>query len=239
MNLEIKKLKRTGYFSIFLLGGLLSAAVPVINMAARSELYTSLSGNPVTILLDANWQMMAMLNILVCICGTCIMYHTEYADNGFQKMDVLPIRTGKLFLHKFVIAALSGLAVIVIETVSLSLCILHWFPEYDLTVAELAQTAGFAVILMLPTIILMLVIASACKNMWISLGIGVILIFTLNIFPGDHLVLNLCPFSSPYQILDTVRENSQLAIFTGTCAIETVFFGLIELIYLKFRRCFA
>lgn len=239
MNLEIKKLKRTGYFPIFLLGGLLSAAVPVINMAARSETYTSLSGNPVTILLDANWQMMAMLNILVCICDTCIMYHTEYADNGFQKMEVLPICAGKLFLHKFVIAALSVLVAIVIETASLMFCILHWFPEYDPTLTELAQNTGFAVILMLPTLILMLFIASACKNMWISLGIGVILVFTLNIFPGDHLVLNLCPFSSPYQILDTIRENSQLTIFTGICAIETVFFGLIELIYLKLGRCFA
>ena len=30
--------------------------------------------------MDANWQMMAMLNILVCICGACMMFHTEYAD---------------------------------------------------------------------------------------------------------------------------------------------------------------
>ena len=83
--LETKKLKRTGYLIAFPAGGLLAAAFPLVNMLVRPEAFTSLPGSPLAVLLDANWQMMAMLNILVSICGACIMYHTEYADNGAQK----------------------------------------------------------------------------------------------------------------------------------------------------------
>ena len=101
LGLEIKKLKRTGYFPAFLAGGLLASAFPLVNMMIRAETFTALPGEPFIILMDANWQMMAMLNILVSICGACMMYHTEYADNGAQKMDVLPVGTGHLFIIKF------------------------------------------------------------------------------------------------------------------------------------------
>ena len=90
--IECEKLKRTGYFTAFLAGGFLAAAFPVVYKMVKAEEMTSLSGNPMDILMAANWQMMDMLNILISICGACMMYHTEYADNGMQKMSVLPIR---------------------------------------------------------------------------------------------------------------------------------------------------
>lgn len=80
--IESKKLKRTGYLPAFLAGGFLAAAFPVVYMMVKAEEMTALSGNPINILMSANWQMMAMLNILISICGACMMYHTEYADNG-------------------------------------------------------------------------------------------------------------------------------------------------------------
>lgn len=84
----------------------------------------------------------------------------------------------------------------------------------------------------------MLVIASACKNMWVSLGIGVILVFTLSILPQDNTVLSLFPFSSPYQTLAAATENSRTTLFLSVCGVETVLFGIVEMIYLKVRRCF-
>lgn len=237
LALETKKLKRTGYFPAFLAGGLLASAFPLVNMLVRSETFTALPGNPFSILMDANWQMMAMLNILVCICGACMMYHTEYADNGVQKMDVLPIRTGNLFLMKFVIAALVLALMVVLETAVLALCALYWFPSYELDVLELLKSAGFQWFVTLPTVMLMLVFASACKNMWVSLGIGVILVFTMSIFPQDNLILSLCPFSSPYQTLAMAAESSRVPLFIGVCAAEVVAFGLLELVYQKVRRC--
>lgn len=237
LGLEIKKLKRTGYFPAFLAGGMLASAFPLVNMLARSETFTALPGEPFSILMDANWQMTAMLNILISICGACMMYHTEYADNGAQKMDMLPVQAGKLFCMKFVIAALALGVMILLETGALAGCAAYWFPAYQFDMLNLLKGAGFQWLVTLPTVMLMLVIASACKNMWVSLGIGVILVFTLSIFPQDHLVLSLFPFSSPYQMFFQAAENNRLLLFSGACAAETVVFGLLELVYQKVRRC--
>ena len=237
LRLETKKLKRTRYFPAFLAGGLLAAAFPLINMLVRSESFTALPGEPFTILMDANWQLMAMLNILVCICGACMMYHTEYADNGAQKMDVLPVRAGKLFLTKFVVNALALALMIILETAALTWCAVHWFSGYEFDALELLQGAGFQWFVTLPTVMLMLVIASACKNMWVSLGIGVVLVFTMCIFPQDNLILSLCPFSSPYQTLAMAAESSRVPLFLGVCAAEVVVLGLLGLVYQKIRRC--
>ena len=67
LSLECLKLKRTGFFPAILPGGVLSSMIPAVNMAVRSGTFTSLPGNPLVILLNANWQLMAMLNLLVDI----------------------------------------------------------------------------------------------------------------------------------------------------------------------------
>lgn len=103
---RIQKAEAHRLSSCFLAGGFLAAAFPVVYMMVKAEEMTALAGNPINILMSANWQMMAMLNILISICGACMMYHTEYADNGMQKMSVLPIRQGSMFFGKFLIAAL-------------------------------------------------------------------------------------------------------------------------------------
>ena len=237
LSLETKKLKRTGYLPAFLGGGLLASAFPLVNILVRPETFTSLPGKPFDLLMDANWQMMAMLNILISICGACMMYHTEYADNGAQKMEVLPIRSGSMFAGKFVIAVLVLAAMIIIETAVLAGCAVYWFPAYELDFLELAKSAGFQLVVTLPTVMLILVIASVCTNMWISLGIGVILVFTFSILPQDNVVLSLCPFSSPYQTLAMAAENSRVSLFLGICAAETVVFGSLEFLYQRIRRC--
>ena len=95
-------------------------------------------------------------------------------------------------------------------------CAKYWFPSYVFDLTEILKTAGFQIIVTLPTVMLMLVIASACKNMWVSLGIGVILVF----------------------MLSAAVENSRTTLFLAVCGIETVVFGITEVLYLKVRRCF-
>ena len=150
--IESKKLKRTGYLPAFLAGGFLAAAFPVVYMMVKAEEMTALAGNPINILMSANWQMMAMLNILISICGACMMYHTEYADNGMQKMSVLPIRQGSMFFGKFLIAALVLSAMVVIEMSVLVGCAKYWFPSYVFDLTEILKTAGFQIIVTLPTV---------------------------------------------------------------------------------------
>ena len=266
--LECRKLKRTGIIPAFLAGGLLSAAVPIINMAARSSSYTSLSGDPLTILLDSNWQMMAMLNILTLICTSCMMYHSEYADNGIQKMDVLPVRPFGMFLGKAFITALSLAVMILLEMASFALCMDHWFSGPDASSAifaipgasgtdfpvsgvsdpgasfaglafSLLKAGGFQFLILLPTALLMLLIASACRNIWISLGIGVICVFALMILPQDSLILNLIPFHTPYLTFPAVLQEEQIALFLFACTAETLLFAFAESLFLKVRRCFS
>lgn len=239
IQIEFKKIRRTGYFPAFIAGALLACAFPVINMAARSTTFTSLKGSPVTILFDADWQMMSMLNILLIVCGACMMYHTEYADHGMQKMEMLPVRPEGLFLGKFLITAMISALVVLLEVLTIIGCALRWFPHYRPDPAELICNLGFELMVLLPTIMLMLVIASACQNMWISLGIGVILVFILSILPHTNLLFSLCPFSSPYQLFEAVHTEGRMTLFAVICAAETIIFGMIECIYLKIRRYYS
>lgn len=237
--LETRKLKRTGYLPAFLGAGILSGAFPVINMLVRSETFITLSGDPFGILMDANWQMMAMLNILITICGACIMYHTEYAGNGSQKMDTLPVKPIRLFFCKFLIASGILSIMILLEIVAITGCAFYWFSDFTIDFATVIKNAGFQWLVCLPTVMLMLLISSMCKNMWVSLGIGVILVFTLSILPQDNFVLSLFPFSSPYQRLDMAAENHHTVLFCIACMTQTMLFYMGEALYLKVRRCFA
>lgn len=233
--LEQQKLKRTGFFPAFPAGGALAAAFPVAMMAVRSSQYTAQPGNPLDILLNSCWQMMAMLNILLTVCGACIIYHTEYADHGFQKMDTLPICSVRLFLGKLGCLLLALAAAILIEALTLAGCIGYWFVDFPVLPAEIAVRMGCEFLLMLPTVMLMLLVASACRNMWISLGIGVILTFLVSVFPSQHTVLSLCPFITPYRIL----SEDILFFYLSACGIETVVLGIGELILLKIRRAIS
>ncbi|HBA48997.1 MAG TPA: ABC transporter permease [Lachnospiraceae bacterium] len=233
VKIELRKLKRTGYVPVFLVGTAAASAFPVIDMAARNEAYISQSGNPFVILLNADWQMMAMINILLAVCGACIMYHTEYAQNGAQKMALLPIRPEKPFWGKAFIAAAISALMLPVELLTVAGCASFWFSDYKPEPLELLENWGFSFLMLLPTIMLMLAISSMCRNMWISLGIGVILVFTLSIFPQDILFFRLCPFSAPYQILETVRTEGYPTLFSGVCIAEAACFGASEHIYLK------
>lgn len=234
--LEAKKLKRSGYLPAFLACGLLAAAFPLMNMLIRAKAFTSLTGEPFNILMNANWQMLSIINILIIICGACTMYYNEYADNAIQKMEVLPIHPVSMFLGKFSIAGLVLSAMVLIETVVLVGCAFHWFPAFEFNLIEAVKSTGFQIAVTLPTLMLMLVIASVCKNMWVSLGIGVILVFTLSILSQESLILSLLPFSSPYQTLATALENGHAALYLGVCGIETIVFGIAELVFQKIRR---
>ena len=110
MNVEYMKIKRSGFVPLALGSGILAAAFPVLNMAVRPERYLNLPGSPVEILMQANWSLMAMLNVLLVVAGACLLYHIEYADNGMQKMESLPVREGSLFFGKNILMALMVLA---------------------------------------------------------------------------------------------------------------------------------
>ena len=96
---EYKKCRRSGLFPVFLAGGLLAAAVPAMNMFFRSELYLHRPQTPLTILLEANWQMMGMLNLFLVLAGASVLYHMEFADRAFLRMET-PVSYTHLDVYK-------------------------------------------------------------------------------------------------------------------------------------------
>lgn len=275
--LECKKMKRTGLVPAFFCGGLLAAAVPVLNMAFRSEMYLGLEAPPIQILMDANWQMMSMLNILLITAGACLMYHTEYADNAIQRICTLPAKESRLFFGKSAFLVLMCAVILAVEAAGMAFCIFHWFGHSggsgsalsaglgnapsgglgnalsgvfgDIASGGLGNIAsaglgsvlnnfGYAFLLMLPAVFGALWIASACRNLWVSLGIGVVCIFTATLLPVKSFVLSLFPFAMPFQILaDTVPQTARR--FMIAAAAELLVIAIGELIFLKLRRSFT
>ena len=228
---ESKKLKRTGFIATFLGGGILASLIPILNMAVRSENFTGLSERPLKILLDANWQMMAMLNMLLVVVGACMMYHTEYADNAMQKMRTLSMKESTMFFGKFILLAGMSAVAFTLEAAAVSFCTVHWFSADADFFMELLKNYGYMLLLIIPSAACSLVIASACKNMWVSLGIGVICIFTATMISNRNFTLSLFPFALPFQ---TLSEDA--ARYCIAACIEMTAAGAAELVYLKGRR---
>ena len=120
--LEIKKLKRTGFFPAFLIGAILAASFPIINIAVRPENFINQNLPALDILMNANWQMISMLNMFFLVIGSCIIYHTEFADHAMQKMEALPQPIGKLFINKTLILIGSIIFALIIEAASFIFC---------------------------------------------------------------------------------------------------------------------
>ena len=231
--IESKKLKRTGYLPAFLAGGFLAAAFPVVYMMVKAEEMTSLSGNPLEILMSANWQMMAMLNVLSTLCAACLMFHAEYAGNALDKLEVLPVHVFSLYLGKAVLAVFMLAVMTAVEFVSLHLCARHWFGE-SVDTARLLSLAGYALAAGIPTLLASLAVAAACRNMWVSLGIGLTLVFTLSVFPQDNAVIRLLPYATPY----TTALEGQVTTVLIACAAESAVLLSLGPAILKARRRF-
>ena len=234
---EWTKIKRTGFLPALLSGALLGAAIPAVNMAVRSGLYTGLPGSPLQILLEANWQLTAMINLLLLSVGACILYHIEYEENAMQKMRSLPVRESCLFFGKLLILLLMTALILAIEAFFYSFCAVFWFPEYEALPFELLTAFGRFYLSMLPAVSAALTIASVFQNMWISLGTHVLCIFTATMLPGNSSVLALFPFSLPFQL--SSRQPWSFSFFLIVTVVECTFFLLAELSYLKYRRSFV
>lgn len=235
--LECKKIKRTGFASAFIAGGILAAAFPAVNMAVRSERYLDQPGNPIQILLDANWQVMTMLNVLLVVAGACLLYHTEYADNAMQKMKSLPIRESSVFLGKAVLTTFMSLFVLVIEAGAVAFCTWHWFETGEGFFRELCKYFGYSFLLMLPCMILSLLISEACRNMWVSLGVGVVCVFTATMLPTTNFALSLFPHAMPFQVLASA-DTAQTMRYICAAITELAVLFLAQLLSVKVRRWF-
>lgn len=239
--LEWRKVRRTGFLPAFVGGGILAALVPVFNMIFREERYLGIfreqRRDPLWILLDANWQMMAMLNLFLVLVGACMLYALEYADQALRKMAVLPSRKSSMLFGKWAVLFIGLLSAVALETFSLGFCAEHWFGPQAADTAGLLKHFGTALLLLLPASILMLGISSACGNMWITLGIGLVGIFVPIAAGSGNSVLMLFPFSMPLRFFCGMSDAVWHRLMWGAGA-ETVLFAAAATIYQNIRRNF-
>lgn len=236
LPLECKKMKRTGFYPAFIVGGILASCLPVINMAVRAEMFTKLQQPPLEILLDANWSMMSMLNILLIIAGACIMYHTEHSGNALQKMQSLPIRESHIFFSKFLLMTGMSILILTIEALTLFVCCLHWFGMDDNLYQTIFKMFGLFLALLLPAIWASLAISSMFQNMWLSLGVGVICVFIANMSAtAKSFILQIFPFALPFQTLIGVEAETVTKFLTAV-SFEIIIGGCIELVFLRIRK---
>ena len=237
LALEMKKTKRTGLIPAFLAGALATSAFPVLNIAFRTELFTSQDLPPVDILLQGNWDMLATFHSFLAILGACILYHTEFANRAIEKLYMLPVSQGKVFFCKNLLLLLLFFPVFLIEDGFLLFCGWHWFPGKDPGVEVLLGNTAFSLASILPALLLSTLIASLAKNMWISLGIGVIGMFLGQISVSyDALFSKVYTFCLPYRCLTSSGRAEDIYQILGICAAETIIFALIKLFLIKIRR---
>ena len=230
--MELKKLKRTGFFPTIIFGALLGASIPILNMIIRTDVYVNMNGSPLKILLDANWQLMGLINLLIIIIGACVIYNVEFTDNAIQKMEMLPIKLSTIFIKKTMILIASMVLVVIMEFLSISICSFHWFSITNNYIFEIMKFTGISILFLLPVIILMTGISSTCKNIWISLGIGIICIFMAMAVQSSFEIF---PFVLPFKVAIDF-EKSKLFNFIAISLGEVVLFYILEFIYLKVRR---
>ena len=241
LKLELKKLRRTGIVLFILAAAAAAALFPVINMAARSEMFVHQRDTPLNILLDANWQLMAMINLLFLLCAASLIFHTEFADNAASKMDALPISAPRMFLGKLTILVLAAGISLLIEFASLAFCLARWYGQTLFSPEVLIlmlKNLAFSWALLLPSCTLLLVIASIFRNMWISLGIGVIGIFTATMIPSFSSLkaLTLFPLALPFQSLGDGALAPGAARLLLAALMETIVFLAGEIIFIHLRR---
>ena len=187
--------------------------------------------------MEANWQMMSMLNILLVTAGACLMYHTEYADNAIQRICTLPAKESRLFFGKSAFLFLMCAVILAVEAAGMAFCIFHWFGHFG-GLWSVFKSFGYAFLLMLPAVFGSLWIASACRNLWVSLGIGVVCIFTATLLPVKSFALSLFFFAMPFQILaDTPPQAARRFMIAAVAELLVIAAG--ELIFLKLRRSFT
>ena len=93
---------------------------------------------------------------------------------------------------------------------------------------------GFAALLTLPTLLFMLLVASACQSMWVSLGIGVIFMSMGTVLPEGPFLLTLVPFVTPFR--DLASAGSDWTAYAASSGAELLLFGLIACIFIRIRR---
>lgn len=124
-----------------------------------------------------------MLNVLLVVMCACIIYNSGYEDNAIQKMRMLPVHESNMYFGKPALIILMCMTVLLIESCGIVFRIDYWFKGNSAVWDLLLKSFMYEMVLIIPSVLFSLFIASAFKNMWTSLGTGVICVFMATMLP--------------------------------------------------------
>ena len=127
------------------------------------------------------------------------------------------------------------IVVLIFEATAIVFSTVHWFDVTSDFGIELLKTFGYAFMLMLPAVLASLLIASLCKNMWVSLGIGIICVFMATMLPTNNFILSVFPFALPFQMFTGAAVNTVRNMMIAS-VVETSVIAIVEVLLLKVRR---
>lgn len=235
-SIEIKKLKGTFLFGTFIMGGLFSAAIIIANLYYRHEGLFLRYGKSISAVVVPNWNTVALVNIMMIIIGSAILYHVEYENNAILKMNTLPINTRKLFYSKFLILMLMFIVVSLIEFLAFYICIKAYLPKV-LWLEKLGRLYLYSYILIMPAASFMVLISSIFKNMWTTVGIGVMgIMISIVTVSFNNSFLEYLPFSIMNQPGNRGGSFFDLNFLIGALCETFLIFIISEIIFRKRRE---
>ena len=80
----------------------------------------------------------------------------------------------------------------------------------------------------------MLLVASACQSMWVSLGIGVIFMSMGTVLPEGPFPLTLVPFVTPFKTL--ADAGSDWTAYAAASGAELLLLALAACMFIRIRR---
>ncbi len=173
LRLEWKKEKRTGAFMSLVMAGCFGALYALVNFTWRKTSLLALDMEPMDILLTQSYGMMALFNAFGIVVSSCLVYHIEFQEHGLEKLLALSLNMARVYLAKFFWLALALCFAIGLESVSLLGIGLFVLPPHTFELSTWFSFSLYMLELALPTLSLMMWIASLFETIWIPLGIGV------------------------------------------------------------------
>ncbi len=173
LRVEWKKEKRTGAFMSLVLAGCFGALYTLANFTWRKTTLLALDMEPMDILLTQSYGMMALFNTFGIVVSSCLVYHIEFQEHGLEKLYALSLNIASVYLAKFLVLALALGFAIGLESLALLGIGLFVLPFHTFELFTWFSFSLYMLVLALPTLSLMIWMASLFETIWIPLGIGV------------------------------------------------------------------
>ena len=129
---------------------------------------------PMDILLTQLYGMIMVLNMFGLIAAACIIYNVEFKGNAVKKLYMLPVSVTAVYVSKFTIMSVLFAIAVCLQNWALAAIGAIDLPTGAFDLGILISFAGYSFLTSLPVLSFMLFVSSRIKNVWITLGIGVV-----------------------------------------------------------------